>query len=120
MRLTSIVRWRRVLVRTCEWQMLSFRSWVLWFLGYPDAALRDADQALSDAREIGHAATLMFALALAPRAHFLSANYATATAANDELVALADEKSARYWKAVGVVLQGNLFAVTDQASDAVQ
>ena len=120
MRLTSIVRWRRVLVRTCEWQMLSFRSWVLWFLGYPDAALRDADQALSDAREIGHAATLMFGLALAPRAHFLSANYATATAANDELVALADEKSARYWKAVGVVLQGNLFAVTDQASDAVQ
>ena len=25
--------------------VLSFRSWVLWFLGYPDAALRDADQA---------------------------------------------------------------------------
>ena len=100
--------------------VFSFRSWVLWFLVYPDAALRDADQALSDAREIGHAATLMFGLALAPRAHFLSANYATATAANDELVALADEKSARYWKAVGVVLQGNLFAVTDQASDAVQ
>ena len=52
--------------------ILSYRSWALWLLGYPDAALGDADQALRDAREIGHAATLMFALALAPQAHFLS------------------------------------------------
>jgi len=100
--------------------VLSFRSWALWFLGYPDAALADADQALRDAREIGHAATLMFALALTPQAHFLSANYATTIAANDELLALADEKNAPYWKAVGMVLQGNLFAVTDKASDAIQ
>jgi predicted ATPase len=100
--------------------VLSFRSWALWFLGYPDAALADADQALRDAREIGHAATLMFALALTPQAHFLSANYATAITANDELLALADEKNALYWKAVGMVLQGNLFAVTDKASDAIQ
>ena len=100
--------------------VLSFRSWAFWFLGYPDAALADADQALRDAREIGHAATLMFALAITPQAHFLSANYVTAIAANDELLALADEQNARYWKAVGMVLQGNLFAVTDKASDAIQ
>jgi predicted ATPase len=99
---------------------LSFRSWALWLLGYPDAARADADQALRDAREIGHAATLMFALALTPQVHFLSANYATAIAANDELLVVAEEKNARYWKAVGMVLQGNLFAVTDKASDAIQ
>jgi predicted ATPase len=99
---------------------LSFRSWALWFLGYPDAALADADQALRDAREIGHAATLMFALALTPQAHFLSANYAMATAANDELLFVAGEKNARYWKAVGMVRQGNLFAAADKTSDAIQ
>jgi predicted ATPase len=99
---------------------LSFRSWALWVLGYPDAALADADQALRDAREIGHAATLMFALAITPQAHFLSAKYARVIAANDELLALADEKNARYWKAVGMVMRGNLFAVTDQASAAIQ
>ena len=33
--------------------VLSWRSWVLWFLGYPEAALADADHALRDAREIG-------------------------------------------------------------------
>ena len=35
--------------------ILSYRSWALCFLGYPDAALRDADAALKDARAIGHA-----------------------------------------------------------------
>ena len=38
----------------------------------------------------------------------------------DELVALADEKGASYWKAVGKVLQGQVLALTGKASDAVQ
>ena len=42
--------------------ILSYRSLALWMLGYPDAALADADHALKDAREIGQAATLMYAL----------------------------------------------------------
>jgi hypothetical protein len=33
-------------------------------LGYPQAALADINHALKNAREIGHAATLMFALAV--------------------------------------------------------
>jgi predicted ATPase/class 3 adenylate cyclase len=99
---------------------LSFRSWTLWLLGYPDAAMAEADRALHDAREIGHAATLMFGLALTQQAHFLSGDYATASAANNELLALAQEKNAGYWKAVGTVLQGNLFAVADETSHAIQ
>ena len=42
--------------------ILSYRSLALWFLGYPEAALADAEHALKDAREIGQAATLMYAL----------------------------------------------------------
>ena len=42
--------------------ILSYRSLALWLLGYPEAALADADHALKDAREIGQAATLMYAL----------------------------------------------------------
>ena len=41
---------------------LSYRSVALWSLGYPEAAEVDIDQAISDAREIGQAATLMTAL----------------------------------------------------------
>jgi predicted ATPase len=62
----------------------------------------------------------MFGLALTQQAHFLSGDYATASAANNELLALAHEKNAGYWKAVGTVLQGNLFAVTDETSHAIQ
>ena len=40
--------------------ILSYRSLALWLLGYPEAALADADHALKDAREIGQAATLMY------------------------------------------------------------
>jgi hypothetical protein len=31
---------------------LSYRSFALWVLGHPEAALADAEQALRDAREI--------------------------------------------------------------------
>ena len=42
--------------------ILAYRSCALWFLGYPEAALADAERALKHAREIGQAATLMYAL----------------------------------------------------------
>ena len=41
---------------------LSYGSLALWSLGYPEAAEVDIDQAISDAREISQAATLMTAL----------------------------------------------------------
>ena len=63
--LPSIVRWRRDLAKTSGVAILSVRSYGLWLLGYPEAALRDADDALKNAREIGHAATLMYALTYA-------------------------------------------------------
>ena len=44
--------------------ILSYRSLALWMLGYPEAALADAEHALKDAREIGQAATLMYALVI--------------------------------------------------------
>ena len=74
--------------------ILSFRSWALWLLGYPEAALADADHAVKDAREIGQAATLMYALGHAQLTYIHCGNYAAVSAQADELVALADEKGA--------------------------
>ena len=100
--------------------ILSYRSWALWFLGYPEAALVDTDRALKDAREIGHAATLMFTLGITPTATILGGNYAIATARARELFALSEEKGAVFWKANGMLQQGWLFALTGKAADAVQ
>ena len=99
--------------------ILSFRSYALWTLGYPEAALADAREALKDAREIGHAATLMYALNQTTFTHIFCGNYATANAQLDEVVALADEKGALYWKALGIALQGCVLALSGKASDAV-
>ena len=100
--------------------ILSYRSLALWLLGYPEAALADTEHALKDAREIGQAATLMHALVHASLTHIFCGNYATANALADELVALADEKGALFWKAFGMLNQGCVFALTGKASDAVQ
>jgi predicted ATPase len=88
-------------------------------LGYPEAALADADHALKDARDIGQAATLMYALFFTTVTRFLCGNYAAASAQSDELVALAEEKGSLYWKAQGMLMRGDLFALTGKASDAV-
>jgi predicted ATPase len=99
---------------------LCYRAMALWMLGYPDAALTDAEQALKDAREIGHAAVLMWTLGHTPRFYMQRGNYAAAGALVDELIALADEKGALFWKAHGLIEQGGLFLLTGKAADAVQ
>jgi predicted ATPase len=99
--------------------ILSLRSLALWLLGYPEAAVSDADGALKDAREIGHAATLMFALNEASYTCIYCGNFAAANALVDELVALANEKRALFWRMGGIMAQGYLMVVTGKASNAV-
>jgi class 3 adenylate cyclase/predicted ATPase len=98
---------------------LSLRSLALQVLGYPEAALADSHQALSDAREIGQAATLLVALSFAPLINIYCGNYAIAAAQLDEAVALADEKGTPFLKAVGMSNRGLILTLTGKASDAV-
>jgi predicted ATPase len=95
------------------------RSAALWALGYPDAARASAEQALSEAREIGHAGALMHAITNICLGQVIRGNYATAQAQSDELIALAEEKGSAYWKASGMQRRAGLLALTGKASDAV-
>jgi predicted ATPase len=95
------------------------RSMALWFLGYPDAALADSQNSVSDARQIGHAATLLFALWGGFWIQQIRGNYPAASVFADELVCLAEEKGALYWKACGMIARGWLFAVTGKPADAI-
>ena len=99
--------------------ILTYRSWALWLLGYPEAALKDTDDALKYARESGQAAALMFALTEITITHTLCGNHAAAAAQAQELVALAEEKSALLWKAAGMINQGCVLALTGNALDAI-
>jgi class 3 adenylate cyclase/predicted ATPase len=100
--------------------VLSRRSASAWLLGYPEGALADADHALRDAREIGHAATLMYALSHGSLVRYQCGNYASANLVFDELIALAEEKGTLFWKAFGLMNQGCACTLTGQASDAVR
>ena len=96
------------------------RSMALWTLGYPDAAVADTDHALSDAREIGHAATLLVGFIAPIWTYPNCGNYAAANGPINELVALAEEKDASYWwKVMGMLAQGSLLALTSKAVQAV-
>jgi hypothetical protein len=111
----------RDLVAACvRLGIICYRSWALLCLGYHEAALADADRAIGDAREIAQAAFLLYALGHALFTYFECGNYAKAKMVLDELLTLADEKGTLFWKAVGTMHEGWLFALTGKAADAVQ
>jgi class 3 adenylate cyclase/predicted ATPase len=100
--------------------ILVFRAVALWMLGYPEAALADADHALKHTREISHAPTLMHALGWTGLVYIECGSYLAAKAGADELVLLADEKGALLWKALGTAIQGCVLVLSGDASNAVQ
>ncbi len=100
--------------------VLCHRSWALWALGYAEAALADADQALTHARESGHAVTLMYALSLTISTRMNCGEYAAAKAGSDELVLLADEKGVALLKAGGMMSRGQILAVSGKEAEAAQ
>jgi predicted ATPase len=99
--------------------LLFYRSLGLWPLGFPEAALADADRAIREAREIGQAASLMAALTLTSLTHIHCGRYAIASVQLDEVITLASEKGALFWKIGGMLVKGCLLAVTGKASTAV-
>ena len=102
--------------------ILSYRSLALWILAIPRPRSQTLSTRSSDAREIGHAATLMYALTSRVLAQIYCGNYASSKrACSMKLVALADEKGASFWKAHrNDAPEVALLALTGKAADAVQ
>jgi predicted ATPase len=98
---------------------LSYRSWALWMLGYPAAALADVEKAVDDADEIAQAATLMYVRHVTLVTLLHCGQYTAAKPRVEELVTLAEEKDAAYWKADGMLMGGCLLALTGKHADAV-
>ena len=99
--------------------ILSFRSWALWLLGYPEASRRDIESALKNARDIGHAPTLMYSLFCAAGMEIYHGNYLKANELANELLALAEEKDAMLWKAASLTYQGCISVLTGKDRGAV-
>jgi TOMM system kinase/cyclase fusion protein len=86
--------------------LLSFMSHVLWYLGYPDQALRKSREAVTLARELSHPNSLAFALSFAARLHqFRRERQATQEQA-EALRALASEQGFAFLLSHAMILLG--------------
>jgi predicted ATPase len=85
---------------------LAYMSEVLWYLGYPDQALRMSQEALALARELAHPFSLAFALNFAGALyHFLRDGPAVQERA-EAAIAVASEQGFIVWLVQGRVLRG--------------
>jgi tetratricopeptide (TPR) repeat protein len=93
---------------------LSDRSLTLWTLGYPEAALADAQRAVKDARDLGRG--FAHAVSITSIVFILCGDYVAANAQSDEAIAWADEKGSVFWKAFLTIFKGWALALTGKAS----
>ena len=99
---------------------LAWRAYASWALGESEASLADRQGAVAGARDIGHAATLMFALSHVSLTLLHAGRGDDASPLIDELVELADGKGTLYWKSYGLLLRGWAMALAGEPARAVE
>jgi TOMM system kinase/cyclase fusion protein len=85
---------------------LGFGAWALWFLGYPDQALRRAEEALSVARQLAHPFSLAFALQFAAQLHHYRREYRLARELATEVITVSAEQGFPLWSGMGTIIRG--------------
>lgn len=98
---------------------LSFAARVLWFLGYPDQALKSCQEALTLARKLSHPSSLALALDFAAGLHQLRREGQVAQERADVLLALSAEQGFLHFLAVGRMWQGWTLAEQGQVEKGV-
>jgi class 3 adenylate cyclase/predicted ATPase len=99
---------------------LSWRAIASWVLGYPDAALADAERAVSVARESRHSGTLIYILNFSVFPHLSCGDFVAASALIDEFAPLKDQIGSVFWGGWGTVQRGRVLALTGKVTEAVE
>jgi predicted ATPase len=99
---------------------LAWRAFASWALSDSEASLADRQSAVAGARQIGHAATLMFALSHVSLTLLHAGRRDEAAPLIAELVELADGKGTLYWKSYGLLLRGWLVMQQGEPAQAVE
>jgi DNA-binding SARP family transcriptional activator/predicted ATPase len=85
---------------------LSWLSFALFFLGYPDQALKRSGEAIALARQIGHPFSLAFALSVASILRGCALDAQGTQELAEEAIAICSEKGFLYWLGVAMVYRG--------------
>jgi predicted ATPase/class 3 adenylate cyclase len=100
--------------------ILCWRSLALLLLGYPDAALADAREALRIARDIAHLPTLVYVLNFTAFQHILCGDFVSANLLLEEFNILKDQIGSSFWGGWGLALSGCVSALTGSPAIAVR
>src|SRR5262245_26357624 len=81
-------------------------AWALWFLGYPDQALKKSLEALSLAQEVAHPYSLAFALHYVALIYQFRRENLAAQKRMEELLRFAKEREFPFWLAMASIAYG--------------
>jgi TOMM system kinase/cyclase fusion protein len=98
---------------------LAFGAWALWYLGYPDHALRRIHEALTLAQGLSHPFSLAFALAFAAWLHQLRREGQAAQERAEAAIAIASDQGFPFWESWGTVLRGWALAEQGQSAEGI-
>lgn len=81
-------------------------GWALWFLGFPDQALKRNDESIAMARRLKHPATMAMAAAFGSLPYQLCRNAAAVEKLTTEAVAVSTEHDMAFYRGIAVILGG--------------
>jgi predicted ATPase len=93
----------------------SYAAVVLWFLGYPDQALKRKNEVLTLARELSHPFSLASAFGFAGFLHTLRREGQASQEQAEATMALASEQGFAHWLAHGMIFRG--WALAEQGEE---
>jgi len=85
---------------------LSVGAWALWYLGYPEQALRRSQASIALAHEVNHPYTLASALNLASWTRCYRRKGQAALTLAEEAIALSTAQDFPHWLAIGLYMRG--------------
>jgi predicted ATPase len=98
---------------------LSTAASVLWFLGYPDQALKRSHEALILAQELSYPPSLAMALIMAGWQHQFRREGQAAQGRAEAVIALSTEHGLTQWLALGTVQRGWALAMQGQGEEGI-
>ena len=90
-------------------------AWTLWFLGYPEQAVKKGPEALALARDISHPFSLGWAFNLAAKVHLFRQEAPLVQEQAEAMLKLAADQDIPYWATEGTMMRG--WALAEQKKE---
>ncbi len=98
---------------------LSYASWILWRLGYPERGLKKSQEAVAITAGLSHPLSLTYATGFAAMLHLLRREGSLGQERAEAVLSLATEQGFPYWVALGTIRRGGALALQAQEKEGI-